>query len=43
MNAAYLIWVVPTVVYLIASSFGRRISLGASVPRLDQPTVASPT
>jgi hypothetical protein len=41
MNAAYLVWGVPTVIYLFASSFGRRISFGASLPRLDQPAVAS--
>jgi hypothetical protein len=41
MNAVYLMWGVPTVIYLIASSFGRRIILRASVPRLDQPAVAS--
>jgi hypothetical protein len=41
MNAAYLMWGVPTLIYLVGSSFGQRISLGASVPRIDQPAVAS--
>jgi glycosyl transferase family 87 len=41
MNAVYLMWGVPTVIYLIVSSFGRRVTLGVSMPQLDQPAVVS--
>jgi hypothetical protein len=43
MNAVYLLWGVPTLIYLVASSFGRRITLRSSVPLLDQPAIATGT